>query len=87
MHPFGSCSTNDEVGELTHVFNDMTQSLYDRNQAITTNLETIKRQVMQLTTVHQASTAIASASVFDMGLLLDSVLQFFVENLGFSRWS
>ncbi len=78
-------STNDEVGELTHVFNDMTQSLHDRNQAITMNLETIRRQVTQLTTAHQASTAIASASMFDMDQLLDSVLQLLAENLGFSR--
>lgn len=78
-------SSNDEVGELTHVFNDMTQSLHDRNQAITMNLETIRRQVTQLTTAHQASTAIASASMFDMDQLLDSVLQLLAENLGFSR--
>jgi two-component system, sensor histidine kinase and response regulator len=78
-------STNDEVGELTHVFNDMTQSLYDRNQAITTNLETIQRQIRQLTTVHQASTAIASANMFDMNQLLDTVLALLIDNLGFSR--
>jgi two-component system, sensor histidine kinase and response regulator len=78
-------STNDEVGELTQMFNVMTQSLHDRNQAITTNLDTIRRQVRQLTTVHQASTAIASASLFDMDELLDTVLQLFLENLGFSR--
>ncbi len=78
-------SSNDEVGELTHVFNGMTQALHDRNQAITMNLETIRRQVTQLTTVHQASTAIAGASMFDMDQLLDSVLQLFVDNLGFSR--
>ncbi len=63
-------STNDEVGELTQVFNVMTKSLHDRNQAITMNLDTIRRQVRQLTTVHQASTAIASAGMFDMDELL-----------------
>ncbi len=78
-------STNDEVGELTHVFNDMTQSLYDRNQAITMNIKTIRRQVIHLTTVHQASTAITSASMFDMDQLLDTVLQLLAENLGFSK--
>ncbi|HEU5092521.1 MAG TPA: HAMP domain-containing protein, partial [Nitrospira sp.] len=55
--------THDEVGQLTQVFNVMTQSLYDRNRAITMNLDTIKRQVTQLTTVHQASAAIASANM------------------------
>lgn len=78
-------STSDEVGELTQAFNAMTQSLYDRNQAITENLDTIRRQVRQLTTVHQASAAIAHANMFDMDQLLDTVLNLFVENLGFSR--
>ncbi|MFZ3015041.1 MAG: GAF domain-containing protein, partial [Nitrospira sp.] len=78
-------STHDEVGELTDMFNVMTQSLHDRNQAITMNIKTIRRQVIHLTTVHQASTAIASANMLDMDLLLDSVLQLLVENLGFSR--
>jgi len=78
-------STSDEVGELTQVFNAMTRSLYDRNQAITENLDTIRRQIRQLTTVHQASAAIAHANMFDMDQLLDTVLNLFVENLGFSR--
>lgn len=78
-------TTSDEVGQLTQVFNVMTQSLHDRNQAITENLDTIRRQIRQLTTVHQASTAIASASVLDMNQLLDTVLQLMVENLGFSK--
>lgn len=78
-------ATNDEIGELTQVFNAMTQSLYDRNQAIILNLETIKRQVTQLTTVHQASVTIANASLLDMNQLLDTVLQLIVRNLGFSK--
>jgi signal transduction histidine kinase len=78
-------STNDEVGELTHVFNGMTQSLHDRNQAITMNLETIRRQVKQLTTAHQASAAIASANMLDMDQLLDTLLPLLIDNLGFSR--
>ncbi|MBX3302184.1 MAG: GAF domain-containing protein [Nitrospira sp.] len=80
-----TASTNDEVGELTHVFNVMIQSLHDRNNAITMNLDTIRKQIKQLTTVHQASTAIANANMFDMNQLLDSVLHLLVENLGFSR--
>ena len=78
-------ASNDEVGELTQVFNVMTQSLHDRNQAITMNLETIRRQVKQLTTVHQASAAIASANMLDMNQLLDTVLHLLIDNLGFSR--
>ena len=78
-------STHDEVGQLTEVFNRMTQSLYDRNRAITMNLDTIRRQIRQLTTVHQASTTIASTSLVDRDQLLDTVLRLLVENLGFSR--
>ena len=78
-------STTDEIGELTSVFNAMTLSLYDRNRAITMNLDTIRRQVTQLTTVHQASTAIASAGLLEKSELLDTVLHLLVDNLGFSR--
>ncbi len=78
-------SRNDEVGQLTHAFNVMTQSLRDRNQAITRNLDTIRQQVRQLTTVHQASTSIASTSVMDMDRLIETVLQLLAENLGFSK--
>ena len=80
-----AASTKDEVGQLTHAFNVMTQSLHERNQAITLNLETIRRQVTQLTTVHQASVTIANASLLDMNQLLDTVLQLIVRNLGFSK--
>lgn len=78
-------SSNDEIGQLTHAFNVMTQSLHDRNQAITKNLDTIRQQVRQLTAVHQASTAIASTSVMDLDLLVKAVLQLLAENLGFSK--
>lgn len=78
-----SPSTNDEVGQLTGLFNVMARSVQERNQAITTNLETIKQQFRQLTTIHQASAAIAST--LDMNQLLDTVLQLLVGNLGFLR--
>ncbi len=79
-------ASNDEVGDAdTRCLTCMTQSLHDRNQAITMNLETIRRQVKQLTTAHQASTAIASANMLDMNQLLDTVLALFIDNLGFSR--
>ncbi|MGE0469634.1 MAG: ATP-binding protein [Nitrospira sp.] len=80
-----AASTSDEVGQLTRTFNVMTQSLHERNQAITLNLETIRRQVTQLTTVHQASVTIANASLLDMNQLLETVLQLIVRNLGFSK--
>lgn len=78
-------SHNDEVGQLTHAFNVMTHSLRDRNQSITRNLDTIRQQVRQLTTIHQASTTIANTTLFDRNQLLDTVLHLIVDNLGFSR--
>lgn len=76
-------TTHDEVGQLTCLFNDMARSVQERNQAITTNLDTITRHVSQLTTLHQASAAIAST--LNMNELLDTVLQLLVGNLGFAR--
>ncbi|MBX3350336.1 MAG: HAMP domain-containing protein [Nitrospira sp.] len=78
-------SQNDEVGQLTHAFNVMTQSLRDRNQAIGKNLDTIHQQIRQLTTIHQASTTIANTTLFDRNQLLDTVLHLIVDNLGFTR--
>ncbi|MDH5666750.1 MAG: ATP-binding protein [Nitrospira sp.] len=78
-------TTYDEVGQLIQLFNVMAQSLYDRNKAINMNIETISRQIKQLTTVHQASTAIAGAGTLDMNHLLDTLLHLLVENLGFVR--
>ncbi len=77
--------TSDEVGQLTQAFNVMTQSLHERNQAITLNLETIRRQVRQLATAHKVSTAIASASMLNLDHLLKAVLPLLAENLGFSK--
>ena len=76
-------ATTDEVGQLTVTFNAMTQSLRERSEAITTNLETIRKQVTQLTAVHQTSAAITST--LDLHELLDTVLQLLRSNLGFSR--
>ncbi|BFU96544.1 MAG: conserved protein of unknown function [Nitrospira sp.] len=76
-------STSDEVGQLTQTFNLMTRALYERNLAITTNMDTIRRQISQLTTVHQTSAAIAST--LDLHALLDTVLQLLISNLKFSR--
>lgn len=76
-------STNDEVGQLTHLFNVMARSVQDRNLAITTNLDTITTQVNQLTTLHQASAAITST--LNMHELLNTVLQLLAGNLGFGR--
>lgn len=76
-------TTQDEVGQLTALFNLMTKSLQERNQAISTNLETIRRHVAQLTTLNQSSAAITST--LDLNRLLSTVLQLLSENLGFAR--
>ncbi|MDP3595507.1 MAG: histidine kinase dimerization/phospho-acceptor domain-containing protein, partial [Nitrospirota bacterium] len=76
-------STRDEVGQLTSMFNLMTRSLEERRLSITGNLATIKHQVGQLTTLHEASAAIART--LDLNLLLNTVLQLLIENLGFTR--
>ena len=78
-----SPSTNDEVGQLTHMFNLMTRALHERNVAITANMDTIRRHISQLTTVHQTSAAITST--LDLNELMDTVLQLLMSNLGLSR--
>ncbi|MDR4481188.1 MAG: ATP-binding protein [Nitrospira sp.] len=76
-------TTQDEVGQLTALFNLMTKSLQERNLAISSNLKTIRRHVAQLTTLNQASAAITST--LDLDRLLSTVLQLLSENLGFAR--
>jgi two-component system, sensor histidine kinase and response regulator len=76
-------TTADEVGQLTQTFNAMTEALRERSDAITSNLETIRKHITQLTAVHQTSAAITST--LDLHELMDTVLQLLRSNLGFSR--
>ena len=76
-------TTRDEVGQLTSLFNLMTKSIQERNQAISGNLEIIRRQVTQLTTLNQTSAAITST--LDQDRLMSMVLQLLIDNLGFTR--
>jgi two-component system sensor histidine kinase/response regulator len=76
-------SSRDEVGQLTSMFNLMTDSLQERSFAITANLATIKHQVGQLTTLHQVSAAIVGT--LDRSQLLSTVLRLLITNLGFTR--
>lgn len=76
-------TTSDEVGQLTSMFNMMTRSLHERNLAINNNLDVIKQQIGQLSAVHETSAAITST--LDLNLLLNTVLQLLITNLGFSR--
>lgn len=76
-------TTNDEIGQLTGLFNTMTHTLHERNRAIHSNLAVIQRQISQLSAVHQTSAAITST--LDLHQLLDTVLQLLMTNLGFAR--
>ncbi|WP_454063985.1 ATP-binding protein [Candidatus Nitrospira salsa] len=75
--------TRDEVGQLTTSINQMTVSLRQREEAISTYVETITKQVSQLSTLNQTGAAIAST--LDVDRLLATVLKLLVENLGFVR--
>jgi signal transduction histidine kinase/HAMP domain-containing protein len=76
-------STHDEIGQLTSMFNLMTDSLRERSTAIAANMATIKHQVGQLTTLHQVSAAIART--LDLNQILNTVLELLIANLGFTR--
>jgi Signal transduction histidine kinase len=76
-------TTYDEVGQLTQTFNGMSRALQERSAAISSNMETIRKQITQLTTVHQTSAAITST--LDLHALMDIVLKLLRSNLGFSR--
>ncbi len=76
-------NTWDEVGQLTTSINQMTVSLNQREQAISNYVETITRQVTQLSTLNQTGAAIAST--LDVDKLLATVLKLLTENLGFTR--
>ncbi len=76
-------TTNDEIGQLTWLVNNMTESLKERDEAISTNLLTISKQVRQLTTLNQAGATIAST--LELEALMTAVLHLLTNNLGFTR--
>ena len=73
----------DEVGQLTRGINTMALTLQQREEAISTYVDTITNQVNQLTTLHQTGTMITST--LDVHKLFDTVLKLLRENLGFQR--
>lgn len=75
--------TEDEVGQLTTNINQMAKSLQQREASINTYVNTITKQVTQLSTLHQTSTAITAT--LDIQKLLSTVLQSLRQNLGFQR--
>jgi two-component system sensor histidine kinase/response regulator len=76
-------TTQDEVGELTTVFNTMTQAIRDREQAISAQVSTITKHANKLTTLNQTGSAIASH--LDLNTLLSTVLQLLIEKVGFTH--
>ena len=76
-------TTQDEVGELTTVFNTMTQAIRDREQAISAQVATITKHANKLTTLNQTGSAIASH--LDLNTLLSTVLHLLVEKVGFTH--
>ncbi|MDR4493355.1 MAG: ATP-binding protein [Nitrospirales bacterium] len=75
--------TDDEVGQLTTNINQMAKSLQQREASINTYVNTITKQVTQLSTLHQTSTAITAT--LDIHKLLSTVLKSLRQNLGFQR--
>lgn len=78
-----TADTEDEVGQLTTSINRMAQALQQREEAISTYVHTITKQVTQLSTLHQ--TGIVITSTLDIQKLFSIVLKLLRENLGFHR--
>jgi len=76
-------TTQDEVGQLAGLFNQMTQALKERDLSISDHIRTITKQVQELSTLNLTGAAIAST--LDIDKLLTTVLSLLVENLGFAR--
>lgn len=76
-------TAHDEIGQLTWLVNNMTESLKGRDESISRNLTTISHQVRQLTMLNQAGTAIASTLNLDQ--LMATVLALLTNTFGFVR--
>ncbi len=75
--------TEHEVGQLTTNINQLAKSLQQREASINTYVNTITKQVTQLSTLHQTSTAITAT--LDIQKLLSTVLKSLRQNLGYQR--
>ena len=78
-----SSTALDEVGQLTRGINTMALTLQQREEAISTYVDTITNQLNQLSTLHQTGTIITST--LDVHKLFGTVLKLLQENLGFQR--
>ncbi len=75
--------TQDEVGQLTRSINQMAKGLQHRELSISTYMDTITKQVRQLSTLHQTGTMITST--LELKKLFSTMLTILHENLGFHR--
>ena len=76
-------TTHDEVGQLTEVFTHMTESLKERDLAISSHIQTITKQVRELAALNKISMAIATT--LDLDKLLATMLRLLIENVGFAK--
>src|SRR3989454_1396949 len=76
-------TTHDEVGQLTEVFTHMTESLKERDRAISTHIQTSTKQVRELAALNKISMAIATTLELDK--LLATVLRLLIQNVGFAN--
>jgi two-component system, sensor histidine kinase and response regulator len=83
LHVTVTPNSQDEVGQLTTSINRMAQALQQREEAISTYVHTITKQVTHLSTLHQ--TGLAITSTLDIQKLFSTVLKLLQENLGFHR--
>ena len=76
-------TTDDEVGQLTEVFNHMAGSLKERDESNSSHIRTITKQVRDLAVLNQVGAAITST--LDIDKLLGTVLRLLIERVGFTR--
>src|SRR5207245_9903528 len=58
-------TAHDEVGQLTEVFTHMTESLKERDVAISSHIQTITKQVRELAALNKLSMAISTTLELD----------------------
>jgi len=76
-------TTHDEVGQLTEAFTHMTESLKERDVAISSHIQTITKQVRELAALNKISMAVATTLEIDK--LLATVLRLLIQNVGFKN--
>src|SRR5437870_53842 len=76
-------TTHDDVGQLTEVFAHMTESLKERDVAISSHIQTLTKPVRELSALNKISMAISTTLELDK--LLATVLRLLIQNVGFAN--